>query len=35
MRKNRFNPQVEREWDLLRSDLNTLANVYNLRTLRS
>src|SRR5262245_56469169 len=35
MRGNRFNPQVEREWDLLRSDLNTLANVYNLRTLRS
>ena len=35
MRKNHFNPQVEREWDLLRSDLNTLANVYSLRTLRS
>jgi hypothetical protein len=35
MRKNRFNATVEREWDLLRSDLNTLANVYNLRPLRS
>ena len=35
MRKNRFTPQVEREWDLLRSDLNTLANVYNVRSLRS
>jgi hypothetical protein len=35
MRKNRFTPQVEREWDLLRSDLNTLANVYSLRPLRS
>jgi len=35
MRRSRFNPQVEREWDLLRSDLNTLANVYNLRPLRS
>jgi hypothetical protein len=35
IRRNRFGTKVEREWEILRSDLNTLAGVYSLRQLRS
>jgi hypothetical protein len=31
MRNNRMNVSVERQWNLLRSDLNTLATYYNVR----
>lgn len=34
MRRERFTPVVERQWVLLRNDLNRLAAVYNLRQLR-
>lgn len=34
MRNRRMNPGVERQWILLRSDLNRLAAVYNVRQLR-
>jgi hypothetical protein len=34
MRSRQFNPGVERQWMLLRSDLNRLAVVYNLRQVR-
>src|SRR5258706_6430846 len=34
MKNNRFNLQVERSWVALRTDLNTLAGVYNLPRLR-
>jgi hypothetical protein len=34
MRRVRFNNDIHREWGLLRSDLNKLAGVYNLRLLR-
>jgi len=34
MRNRRLNPATERQWMLLRSDLNRLAAVYNLRQLR-
>ena len=33
MRNRRFNPMVERQWTLLRSDLNRLAAVYNIRQI--
>ena len=35
VRRTRFGTKVEREWEILRSDLNTLAGVYNLRPIRS
>jgi hypothetical protein len=31
MRRERFNPAIERQWVLLRSDLNRLASAYSLR----
>src|SRR5688572_12288480 len=34
MRSRRLYPTAERQWTLLRSDLNRLAAVYNLRQLR-
>lgn len=34
MRNSRFDRSVEREWQLVRSDLNKLAGVYELRQLR-
>jgi hypothetical protein len=34
MRNRRLMPQSERQWVLLRSDLNRLAAIYNLRQLR-
>jgi hypothetical protein len=34
MRNRRLDARVERQWLLLRSDLNRLAAVYNLRQLR-
>lgn len=34
MRNRRLNSVVERQWLLLRSDLNRLASVYNVRQLR-
>ena len=34
MRNRRLHPVAERQWMLLRSDLNRLAAVYNLRQLR-
>lgn len=34
MQRQRLNPMVERQWILLRNDLNRLAAVYNLRQLR-
>jgi hypothetical protein len=34
MQRQRFNPMVERQWILLRNDLNRLAAIYNLRQLR-
>lgn len=34
MRKRRLGGQTERNWNLLRADLNQLAVVYNLRWLR-
>ena len=34
MRNRRLHPVAERQWTLLRSDLNRLAAVYNLRQLR-
>ena len=34
MRNRRLHPMAERQWTLLRSDLNRLAAVYNLRQLR-
>lgn len=33
MRNRRLNPVVERQWLLLRADLNRLAAVYNIRQL--
>jgi hypothetical protein len=33
MRYRRLEPMVERQWSLLRSDLNRLAAVYNVRQL--
>jgi len=33
MRKRNLTPNAERQWMLLRSDLNRLASVYNLRQL--
>jgi hypothetical protein len=33
MQNRRLSPVVERQWAMLRSDLNTLARAYNLRTL--
>ena len=35
IRNRRLSPQVERQWALLRSELNRLAQVYNLRQLRA
>ncbi len=35
MRNGRFGPAIEREWTLLRADLNKLAGIYNLRQLKS
>jgi hypothetical protein len=35
VRNRRLSPQVERQWVLLRSELNRLAQVYNLRQLRA
>jgi hypothetical protein len=35
IRNRRLNPQVERQWLLLRSELNRLAQVYNIRQLRA
>ncbi|HJQ71686.1 MAG TPA: hypothetical protein VKA70_22105 [Blastocatellia bacterium] len=34
MRNRRLIPVAERQWTLLRSDLNRLAAIYNLRQLR-
>lgn len=34
VRNRRLTPQVERQWVLLRAELNQLARVYNLRLLR-
>ncbi len=34
VRARRLSPQVERQWVLLRTELNQLARVYNLRLLR-
>jgi hypothetical protein len=34
MRNRRLYPAAERQWTLLRSDLNRLAAVYNLRQMR-
>lgn len=34
MKRARFNSNVEREWQLVKSDLNKLAGVYDLRLLR-
>ena len=34
MKNNRFNAKVERSWVALRTDLNTLAGVYNLPRLK-
>jgi hypothetical protein len=34
VRNRRLTPQVERQWVLLRTELNQLARVYNLRLLR-
>ncbi|MEO8595412.1 MAG: hypothetical protein ABI759_18975 [Candidatus Solibacter sp.] len=34
MTEMRFTDKVQREWDLLRSDLNALAAIYNLTPLR-
>jgi hypothetical protein len=34
LRRLRFNNAVQREWALVRADLNKLAGVYNLRLLR-
>ncbi len=34
MRNSRFDRNVEREWQLVKSDLNKLAGVYDLRQLR-
>jgi DNA repair exonuclease SbcCD ATPase subunit len=34
MRRVRFGANVEREWALVRSDLNKLAGVYELRLLK-
>ncbi|MBA2338792.1 MAG: hypothetical protein H0V88_00205 [Pyrinomonadaceae bacterium] len=34
MRRRRFEANTERQWSLVRTDLNTLANYYNLRPLR-
>jgi len=33
MQYRRLNPVIERQWAMLRSDLNMLARAYNLRTL--
>jgi hypothetical protein len=35
MKNNRFNRNVERSWIALRTDLNTLAGIYNLPRLRN
>jgi hypothetical protein len=35
VKRNRFNPKVQRGWVALRTDLNTLAGVYNLPFLRN
>ncbi len=34
MHRQRLHPTVERHWSLLRSDLNRLAGVFNVRPLR-
>lgn len=34
MRSRRLHPQVERQWSLLRVELNRLASVYRLRPIR-
>ena len=35
IRNRRLDPRVERQWMLLRSELNRLAQVYNIRLLRA
>jgi hypothetical protein len=35
VKRNRFNARVQRSWAALRTDLNTLAGVYNLPYLRN
>ena len=35
VRNRRLDPQVERQWVLLRNEMNRLAQVYNIRTLRA
>jgi hypothetical protein len=35
VKRNRFNARVQRSWVALRTDLNTLAGVYNLPYLRN
>lgn len=34
MKRARFNDNVEREWQLVKADLNKLAGIYELRLLR-
>ena len=34
MQEHRFTDKLQRDWDLLRSDLNGLAAVYDLSPLR-
>lgn len=34
MKNSRFNANVEREWQLVKGDLNRLAGIYELRQLR-
>ncbi len=34
MKNSRFNRDVEREWQLVKSDLNKLAGIYEVRQLR-
>jgi hypothetical protein len=35
VRNRRLDPQVERQWMLLRSEMNRLAQVYNIRLMRA
>ena len=35
IRRSTFARDVDREWSQLRAELNTLAGVYNLKTLRA
>jgi hypothetical protein len=35
VKRNRFNARIQRSWAALRTDLNTLAGVYNLPYLRN